>query len=241
VPPAAAIVNGAGDITGTDLSVIKFNPESIENFEFGFKSELLDRKVRFNLAVFLQNYNNIQISRFVGGTIGFATRNAAKARSTGFEAELAARPTRNLELSVNLGYANSRFVDYPDADDSGTNLAGRRLDTPKWTATVGAQYSYPVSDGASIVAGADYAYRSSRPGDAFDPSSSLPGFGLLDARLGVELGDRWSVYLWGKNVFNKDYLNSRFTDTSSSLIGLTQQNESYGDPRTFGVRAGLKF
>jgi iron complex outermembrane recepter protein len=241
VPAAVAVVNGAGAVTGYNLGIIRFRPESIENYEFGFKSELFDRKLQFNLAVFQQNYSDVQISQFVGGIAGFATRNAAKARSTGFEAEFAARPTRNLELSVNLGYADSKFVNYPDADANGTNLKGRRLDTPKWTVTLGAQYRYPIGNNASIVAGADYAYRSSRPGDALDPNSGLGGFDLLDARLGVELGDRWSVYLWGKNVFDKDYLVSRFTDNSSSLIGLVQQNESYGEPRTFGIRAGLKF
>jgi iron complex outermembrane recepter protein len=241
VPASVAILNTAGDVTGYNLGLVKFKPESIENYEFGFKSELLDRKVRFNLAVFLQDFKNIQLLQFVGGVQGFSVGNAPKARSTGFEAELAARPTRNFELSASLGYANSRYRSYKNADANGTDLTGRRLDTPKWTATLGAQYTYPVSENVAVVIGGDYAYRSSRPGDPFEPNSALKAFGLLDGRLGVEFGERWNVYLWSKNIFAKDYLISRYTDTSSALVGLSQQNESYGDPRTFGVRAGLKF
>ncbi len=243
IPGRIAVRDADGNITGYDISQIQFEPESIENFELGIKSELFDRKLRVNLAVFQQNYRDIQISQFVGGLQGFATTNAGSARSRGFELEIAAKPIRGLDISAALGYADAKYVRYVNADAAGTDLSGRRLDSPRWTATLSGQYSQPIRGNLSAVIGADYSYRSSRPGDPLDPRSSLPSFGLLDARLGIENEgeNNWSVVFWAKNLLNKNYAISRGTDSALSIFGVSQQTESYGDPRTFGVRANLNF
>ncbi len=238
---SVATRNLAGDIIGYDISRVQFKPESITNYEIGIKSELFDRKVRFNLAVFQQDYKDIQISQFIGGLQGFATTNAGSARSQGFELELATKPVRGLDLSFGAGYSDAKYVSYLNADSSGTNLSGRRLDTPKWTLAVSGQYEQPIGGALSAVLGGDYSYRSGRPGDPLDPNSRTSGFGIFDARLGIQSDAGWSVFAFGKNLSRKDYITSRYTDTTFSIFGLSQQVESYGDPRTYGVRASLKF
>jgi iron complex outermembrane recepter protein len=243
ITPAVAVFNANREVTGFTLAPISFKPESIANYELGFKSELFDRKLRLNLAVFQQDYSDIQISQFIGGVQGFSTTNAAKARSRGFELELNAKPARGFDLNASLGYANSKYRRYltTDGDGNPVDFSGQSLETPRWTATLGGQYASPVSESIDLVVGADFSYRSRRPGDPLDPRSGVPGFSLLDLRLGIEAGESFSIYLWSKNILNKNYLNSRFTDSSGGLVGLTQQAESYGEPRTFGVRASFQF
>jgi iron complex outermembrane recepter protein len=241
--PAVAVFNAAGDVTGYSLKPVNFKPESISNYEFGIKTELLDRKLRLNLAIFQQDYSDIQISQFVGGVQGYATSNAAKARSRGFELEVSAKPARGFDVNASVGYADSKYRRYFTEDGNGdpADFSGIKLQTPRWTATIGSQYSYPATDAIDLVVGADYAYRSRVPGDPLDTLSGSRGFGLVDGRLGIEAGESWSIYLWGKNVFAKDYVLLRGSDTVSSLVGLSQFAVNYGDPRTFGVRAGYKF
>jgi iron complex outermembrane recepter protein len=240
--PAVAVFNAAGDLTGYTLKTVNFKPESIANYEFGIKTELLNRKLRVNLAVFQQDYSDIQIGQFIGGVQGYATSNAAKARSRGFELEVNAKPASGFDFNASLGYADSKYRRYLTVDgDAPVDLSGKPLQTPRWTATIGGQYAYPVADSIDVVVGADYAYRSSVPGDPLDTLSGSPGFGLLDARLGVEVSGSWSIYLWGKNILANDYVIQRGTDTTSSLVLLSQFAVNYGDPRTFGVRASYNF
>jgi iron complex outermembrane recepter protein len=241
--PEVVVFDTAGNVTGYSLKPISFRPESIENYEFGLKSELLGRKLRINLAVFQQDYSDIQISQFVGGVQGFSTTNAAKARSRGFEFEVNARPLRGFDFSASLGYADSRYRRYLTVDGNGdpADFSGTKLQTPRWTATIGSQYSYPVSADVNVVVGTDYSYRSNLPSDPLDPISGLPAFSVQDARLGIEAGDRWSIYVWGKNIFANNYLISRGVDTAGAVAGLSLLNVSYGEPRTFGVRANVKF
>jgi iron complex outermembrane recepter protein len=238
---AIAVRNGASDITGYDLGRVQFKPESIDNYELGFKSELFDRKLRLNIAVFQQDYKDIQVVQFIGGLQGFATTNAGSARSRGFELELAARPTRGLDLSLGLGYSDARYVSYKNANDAGADLSGRRLDTPDWTVTLSGQYERPLTSGLSFVVGGDYSYRGERPGDPLDTFSGFDGFDLLDGRIGIESDKGWSVFVFGKNLLDADYLIDRQSNSTLSIFGLLDQVGRYGDPLTYGIRGAWKF
>ena len=94
-PPAIGIdpANPNGNFNPADLRLdrVSFAPESIENYEIGSKSEWLDHRVSLNVALFQEDYKNIQVSHFVGGNIGYVTQNAAHARSRGFEIEISHR------------------------------------------------------------------------------------------------------------------------------------------------------
>ncbi|PLS69823.1 TonB-dependent receptor, partial [Salmonella enterica] len=68
-----------------------------------------------------------------------------------------------------------------------------------------------------------------------DNTNFEPGYGLLDARIGLGRADeRWAVTLWAKNLTNKLY-------RTSVIPFLGDEASLYGAPRTYGVRLSGKF
>ena len=80
-----------------------------------------------------------------------------------------------------------------------------------------------------IVPPSDFA--SSRP---FADTYKIDGYTLVDLRAGVKLDDgRWSIAVFGKNVFNKFYLTNIFN--AYDTIG-----RFTGRPATYGITVSAK-
>lgn len=79
---------------------IIFNPEEIEAFEVGLKSEWFDRRLRVNLAAFHYDYQDLQITRIINtpAPVNLIT-NAAASTIQGVDVEFNWLPTENLELN----------------------------------------------------------------------------------------------------------------------------------------------
>ena len=251
LPAAIGIdpANPNGNFNPADLRLdrIRFEPESIENYELGAKTEWLDHRVGVNIAIFQEDYKNIQVSHFVGGNIGYVTQNAAHARSRGFELEVATRLVPSLELGGSAGYADAKYVRYTDGCGPGCNLDGFRLNAPKLTLAAYAQLRREFTPSLDWTIRADYSYRSDTPGTvtnagAADPTPYRVGaFGVLNARAGIESKNGWQLYIWAKNLANRDYLVDRDAYTNLAVLGASQQGVLYGPPRTFGLSAGYHF
>jgi iron complex outermembrane receptor protein len=101
-------------------------PETVTNFELGFKSQYLDNRLRFNLAVFQAKYNNLQFSnedRLDINNDGIAdtggstvVRNASAATIRGLELELdwALTDADRLQISAAVTDAHFDRFEIPD-------------------------------------------------------------------------------------------------------------------------------
>jgi iron complex outermembrane recepter protein len=240
--------NGAFNPADLQLNRVSFKPESIENYELGAKSEWLEHRVSVNVAIFQENYKDIQVSQFVGGNIGYITQNAGLARSRGFELEVATRPIAGLDLGGSVGYADAHYLRYTNGCGAGCNLDGFRLNSPKLTLAAYSQYRHALSQGLDWTVRGDYSYRSDTPGTVINPMSAtnvypyrLSGFGTLDGRVGLESKAGWQLYAWSKNLTNRNYLVDRDAYTNLAILAVTQEGVLYGPPRTFGVQAEYRF
>jgi iron complex outermembrane recepter protein len=247
-----------------DPAKITFKPESVANFEIGFKGDLLDRRLRISAAAFLANYKDIQIARFVGGLEGYATDNA-KARIKGAEFELTALPAEGLTLSANLGFTDAKYlqavVNSRGEDDCGGDcVAGDPLGPPKWTIGIGVGYEKKVTSTGTLSFRLDYAYRSDDLGtlgsldNPLDPLKNIPeipdevtavrlpsAYSIVDGRIAFALDSGFELSLWGKNLFNKTYITGQNLENSNQLFFVARETRGYGAPRTFGVRASYQF
>jgi iron complex outermembrane recepter protein len=116
-------------------------------------------------------------------------------------------------------------------DISGQWLPG----VSRWAASYGAEYQSPVqwfAHDARIYVGFDGNYRSTF---SSNPSRSLytdvPGYALANFRAGVRTSERWDIYAWVRNAFDKNYFEFLGTQTGSTGLIVGQP----GDPRTYGV------
>lgn len=244
-----------------------YAPDYIENFELGFKTSWLDRKLRFNAAVYQLNWQNLQLS-FLGANGLTEVRNAGKARIRGFEADIQARPLQGLTLSAGVSYndakitrdfcriANPQFDCAIPSSEGQTNSllapSGTRLPvTAKFKANALARYEFPLGDLKAHVQGA-MVYEGRRTTDLRTAESAikgdLPSYTTFDFTAGVEK-DQWSLELYAVNAFDKRGYSTVGIQCTESVCGDPDGVTAIGpklyrtavQPRTIGLRIGRKF
>lgn len=137
-----------------------YNPETLDNFEVGFKSQFLDDRLRLNGAVYLMKYKDMQQDLDVpapGTSTGRENRtiNASQADLKGIELDLTVRATEGLTLTGNLGYLDAKYKNFfGDIYSTGTAVDASFLKirrAPKWTWNVGAAYETQVRAGTLFL------------------------------------------------------------------------------------------
>ena len=98
-----------------------FRPESIDAFEIGTKTTLLDGTLRLNASAFYYKYKDLQISRLVARA---AVNDNTDAEIYGAEAEAVISPTRNFQVNLSASYLHTRIKDL-DLIDPRDPSAGR--------------------------------------------------------------------------------------------------------------------
>ena len=226
---------------------LQFQPavqEALLAYEAGFKLTLAERTLQLNGAVFYYDYTNKQVRGRTQPLPPFgaleALVNVPKSRIQGGELQVAWRPASGLTINAGATYLGTRikgvFNNFT-AFGVAANFAGERLPlTPKWQASLGIDYSTPISSRLNAVLGGSYAYQSSTNG-AFGNFAvfDLKDYGLLDLRAGLETSDkRWSATVFGKNVTNVYYWTNatRGGDTTNRYAGM---------PATYGITVGFRY
>lgn len=239
-----------GGFTGTPataLAVSTANPETVGAWEFGSKNDFFNHRLRINLSVFRNKFQDLQRVITVPVTVApfFVQRllNVASGITQGAELEVQARPISGLTLRANLGYLDAKYASFT-ANVSG-NLANGNADltfldfpyTSKWTAQFGATYEADLGSNGKLAFVADYNYRSSyNVTDLNYPFARQKGLGLLSGSVTWrDADDRYSVSLFGRNLTDKYYI-----DGGDAVGGLTTY-VSEGPPREWGVSVGFKF
>ncbi|WP_380875998.1 TonB-dependent receptor [Sphingomonas sp. DBB INV C78] len=221
-------------------------PEKADSFEAGVKTELFDRRLRFNLTGFYVEYSDLQkqivVPITVGGQPNQVTRffNAAKATVKGIEAELTAVPIDGLTLRGVLGYQDGKYDEYVTPIPAGYDLASAPLDRcPEWQWTIDATYAVPIGDYKLVFNGnANYVDRNlfTQSITSPDENTYLNARTLLNASITLaEAEDRYYVRAVGRNLTDERYR------TASQVVGGLWANSQYGQPRYYGVELGLKF
>lgn len=235
---------------------IGFDPETVESYEIGLKGALFDERVRFSLIGFQMDFEDYQLNQFIelGNNLSAITiQNAAEVRSRGVEAEVSWLATPNLLLQAAVGTNDAEFRSFPGGgsarhpDGVGADLKGNKLPAaPELSLALAAQHNYPLGRwNAELVTRIDWTYtddyytsednvRVARVGSTI-PFGWVDDYSILNGRIGIESSDGWSVYLWGRNLLDEDYVVSNESDFFGTLT------EFPGDPRTYGVELAYRF
>ena len=224
-------------------------PEVLDAFEAGLKTDLLDRRVRLNVAGFYYDYKNLQVTVFTPTSA--VLQNGAKARIYGADVDLTAKVGDHFTLTAGGTLMKSEFLSYPNAGfftpqpasagggAVGTigSAKGNKLPyAPDFTFNVGAAYTTPVGDG-TLNANVNYSY-SGRWYAGPDNIASQPAYGLLDGSINYTFpGDHLQAGIWARNLTDKKY--RVFIAEQGNPGGYFQG--LVGAPRTYGVSLGYKF
>ena len=236
----------------------QYDPETLDNFEIGFKMIGFDQRATLNTSFFLGKYDDIQVTQIRDTgldengipTIARVTDNAAEATIQGFEVELQTRPIDGLMFTGNVGYTDATYDSFPDAlsdfDGETINRSGDRfLFVPRLQTFVALQYSFAVGglEGSPmegwLTPRLEWAYQSSVQWLGPEvPQATQRGYNLLNARLSYDfLDDRAQVALWAQNLTDEAYFNNATAIVST--FGITTR--AYAAPRTWGGELSYRF
>jgi iron complex outermembrane receptor protein len=219
----------------TGIGIGPASPEIVKSYEVGWKTDLLDRNLRFNFDLYRELYSNIQQVLTAQGTGVQSLLNAGGAKMQGFEAEVTYRPIRQLELNANAGYLDARYTSFTVAVPGVPNPLGLTIArAPRWTVYSAGTYRQPLpSLGGDLSLRVSYDWRSRQATDLQNSAVSWEqDYRLVNANLAFTRGN-WSVSLYGRNLFNVDYWDNRQISVSYVEFG--------GAPRTFGGRVTYHF
>lgn len=221
----------------------------LTNWEIGWKSEWLDNRLQFNGAVFLQEWDDIQLS-FAGENGITKVANGPKAGVYGTEMQLLWLATDKLRLSAALAYYNSElkgaFLASDAEDDDAPEVSapkGTSLPlTPDFKGNIVARYEFALGDFDAHWQGAfTYTGSSSSQLDLTenDIVGEIPWSARVDLSAGIQK-DSYSVELFVQNVTNEDDVLGKTSNCDTNKCGY----QSYGlrqQPRTIGISFSQKF
>ncbi|WP_295877866.1 TonB-dependent receptor [uncultured Zhongshania sp.] len=230
----------------------KYDQEKVSHFEIGGKSELFDRRMRLNAALFSTSYENYQNATFVG--LQFIVNNAEEVVVDGLELETTFLATENLTLTAAATYLDARYESYSAGPchysaepDNGQfcSADGEAIPfAPEFSGSLIAQWTQPLFEG-DFYARMSYQYTGDNlPSSDRDPRHMQDPYFLLDGRLGWR-NDSFDIVLWGKNLTDETYLvQAGPGNTTATVDAYTNASEgSYqtfiGEPRTAGVTLRL--
>jgi len=234
-----------GRVDSVETAITPYDPETVDNFELGYRSDWLDRSLIFNATLFYMDYQDkqeeIQQPSATSGT-GQVTRvvNAASATISGAEFELIWQATEGLTLRTNLGLLDAEYDDF--TVDLGTpgnpmpvdfsNLSFRRA--PEVNATVAADYEWQWGPGLSILH-AGLRYLDDHEVDfANKPELHNDSQLLLDASFTYEI-NQWYLSAFGRNLTEEDGYQIGFDVAGLWSYAATRP------PRTYGLEVGWRF
>lgn len=220
-----------------------FNEEKAATLETGLKAELIDRRLRFNLAAFTTDYKGIQLNFQQGVSPIF--QNAGDARIRGFEAEMQAAIGHELTLSVSTGYIHARYTSVlpqsvvtPNALHAGVYVGAPLPKTPSWKINIAPRYQLDLANGSNLVFVAGYTYTSAIWNDT-ERTFLLrrPKTQLIDANISYNPSSRrWSLTVGGTNLTDK-----RFVTTGIAQLGTNLIQGTYNRPREWYLQLSAKF
>lgn len=221
-----------------------YDPETLDAFEVGLKADLLDRRLRINVAGFDYKYKNIQLQRiFPNGSIGIV--NGPSAHIYGLDADITALLTDGLTLTSGIGWTSPKFRTFLNCNKGspnggvpvtnvGTNCSGNLVAlAAKFVGNVRLNYTTDLA-GGKVDASTSLYYNS---GYFFEPDNVTrqDRYAQLGASVKWTGSNGLSVGVFGKNLTDRRVITFAPTQTNGNQVVM------YAEPRTYGVTVGYEF
>ncbi len=159
-------------------SLKAYVPDTVTNYEIGWKLALLDRTLQFNAAAYQIDWKNIQMTVFDQNVSNQTfTTNFTDARIRGVEGDVAWRPTKELTVNGGFSYNNSELTKYRKAATVLVPLGSPLALSPKFQGNIRMRYETETASGLRPFAqGGLHFVDSSISSDIDNVSIKLPGF-----------------------------------------------------------------
>jgi len=265
------VAGGFAETCGSVTSCAPYAAEESANFEIGLKSDLLDGRMRLNVALFNMKYENLQRDTVVTITDAAGNQfqetqsvNVGESTAKGIEIEMNWVPTDSLRIDANLGYLDHEYDSYsPGADPVPLGLPGepRPIDfsalkppfSPELNYGVGLTYWQELGGGGSLTYNVSMHYQDDFESDSFPAnaqgadSSGTPiiiqkGYTQSEDRTLVDAFISWEN---SNQQVNLTLYGKNLTDevwrSSGQAVATLWNFTHHGPPREIGFVAKYSF
>ena len=225
-----------------------FDPEELWNYEMGIKADLLDQRLRLNLAAFYMDWTDLQVSfqeNLIdenGDFILFGgVNNADSATSWGVELSTTAIIAENWLVNLNVGYLNAEFDRFTALIDGANRVLDDEVipNSPDLTANIDVEYGFDFSANWEGYVRTEWVYR-----DEIKPNTTsliyegfpwdVPSYNFVNLRIGAE-SDSIRLVAYAENLFDREFYTNAY---QKAFAGGLFIEPSF---RTYGVRATFMF
>ena len=216
------------------------DPETVDAFEVGLKGQNASGTLRYSVAAFFYDYQDMQIS-FVDETSTVSTVNAAEAENSGIELEIDGSLGNGFAFDFYLTYLNAEYQEFFNGDYANgfaiTDLSGNTLpNAPESTAKLGLTWEGAVGGGTLTVRGEAYYqddvyFTEWNREDAYQKS-----YEQINASVDYSWNDQWLLSLWGRNLSDEEVMSNNIITAplyDSPRVGAVLPPRTYGATVTY--------
>lgn len=246
--PVGINIGGLPTANGAVLTnLAKVKPEFVVHYEAGVKTKPTKNSI-LNFVIHntdIKDYQTQVQTPEPGVNRGYLA-NAEKVKVFGAELDGSLRVAKIFNINAAVAYTDAKYVSFKNApvpleevggalafkDVSGGELPG----VSKWSGSLGGEVSTKKGKffgfGGSYFLGVDTYFRS-KFSSSPSPSKylNIDGYSLLNGRLGFRATSGFSVYVWGRNILDKNYFEQLLPAPGSA----GHYGAVLGDPQTYGI------
>ncbi len=242
----------AGGANDRSQTFNPFGPEEVKSYEIGSKMDLLDHRVRLNLAAYMMNrtgtqtdFDNVDTNP-LSPTFNLhteETRNApGESKIKGVEVELTAKPTDELTVGVSYAYTDVKIPATPNPFLNNALFPVFVVFTPPNAASGFVDYERPVGgNGTTLRMHVDANYADAQYSFQTEPVKTDSSF-IVNGRIALadvpmKGGTTATFSIWSRNLLDESHIYRR-SAANAAVLG---DYANFNPPRTFGVEATLKY
>mgnify|MGYP002379174822 FL=1 len=234
--------------------ILPYSSDTLTNYEAGWKLMLMDRALRLNGSIFLQQWEDLQFGLSPVGSLGVTNiYNAGSAEIRGLEAD-ASWLLGDWTLSGSATFIEAELTsDFCSFDALGNSVctpgdppaapSGTRLPIqPRFKGTLSARYDFQLGAWESFVQGTVLHQTGTRTfltDSDFAAVGPTDAFTTFDLSTGAQIGDH-AVELYVNNLFDERGILSRNTVCATTFCGAYARSYPV-QPRIMGVRVSRRF
>jgi iron complex outermembrane recepter protein len=217
-------------------------PDTLNNFELGWKTSSLGGRLLWNGAAYLMNWKDLQTLIYDVDICAPSSYyvNVGTARIYGAESNVDLRLSENWSLQASGSYTDSHLIS-TTYDTFEPNVGERLPFVPYFSYSWNVRYDHPVGQKLKGYGQLDMAHKGDMWNDLNVQGSNgfprilQPSYSILNLRLGLTpAGGQWLGEFYITNLANKNAI-------IYSNTGNFDLRETRNEPRVFGLRLNYRF
>ena len=219
--------------------LIPFDEELLKTVELGWRSDLLNGRLRLNASLFTSVWEDIIIAQELVPT-RFTRTNVGEAEASGLEIEGLWGVTDSLRVNFALGWLDTEYTDLgpPGGVPLDVTLGSPFPFAADFNYSLGLQHNAALANGGTLSTRLDYGWQDDVITARGDANNFLQeAYGVLSARLtyAPEGGD-WDIALFGTNLTDEYYQTGGFW-----IPPLQIRQFTLARPREIGITMRFNF